>query len=492
MVINIRGFCLSLFLGTVFLLSAKSHYDFNESCLNTYNDIISLKLIQSKSSLELIQNEDPDNLIPILLWNYIDFLEVYTSGSEELYESKKKNFDDHLDALKKGDKDSPYYLYAQAEVHTQSAVLHIKFGEYLATIFDLKKALRKLENNQDSFPDFVPNKKSLGMLYTILGSIPQQYQNTLEFIGLHGEVSKGLTLLGEAVKDHTHPFQHEAATIQAFMFLHIQNDPETAWKILKNNGFDAKTNLMDAFSFGHIGIHGIYCDQGIQALLDRPHSPEYAPFPLVNFLLGVGKTYRQDDDANVYFQRFIDENLGDDYVKSAWHKMAWNALIRGDMTKYNAYMQKVASEGRAVLDTDKQAEKELESNVPNPILLKARLLTDGNYLLKAKDLLANHHVNSFKNKHEKTEYFYRLARIYDKSGDKKKATQYYEITIANGRSVPYYYAANSAYLLGFLFEESGNLTEAVKNYTLCLDLDGHEYENSIHQKAEAALNRLKY
>jgi tetratricopeptide (TPR) repeat protein len=476
----------------VLQLSAKSYYDFNETCVIAYNDIIALKLDNGRHALDSIQQLEPNNLIPVLLRNYIDFLEVYTEGSEEIYESKKKRFDQNLDDLKKGDKDSPYYLYAQAEVHTQSAVLHIKFGEYLATIFDVKKALKKLENNQDSFPEFVPNKKSLGMLYTILGSIPQQYQNTLEFIGLHGEVSKGLGLLGEAVNDHSHPFQHEAATIQAFMLLHIQNDPKTAWEVLRKNSFNAKTNLMDAFAFGHIGIHGSHCDEGIQALLDAPRSPEYSSFPLISFLLGIGKTYRQDGDANKYFQQFIDRNKGEDYVKSAWHKMAWNELIRGNHAKYNSYMQNVSSSGRAVIDTDKQAEKELESTIPNPILLKARLMTDGNYLTKAQNLLADYHVNSFKNKYEKTEYFYRLARIFDKKGEVKKAIQYYEITIANGRSVPFYYAANAAYLLGFLYEEAGNLTEATKNYTLCLDLDGHEYENSIHQKAEAALNRLKY
>ena len=71
-----------------------------------------------------------------------------------------------------------------------------------------------------------------------------------------------------------------------------------------------------------------------------------------------------------------------------------------------------------------------------------------------------------------------------------KAILYYQITIANGRNVPYYYAANSAYLLGFLFEQQQNYTEAIKNYNLCLSLDGYEYENSIHQKASVALNRL--
>ena len=132
-------------------LSAQSYYDFNESCVIAYNDIIALRFDKGRLALDSIQQLEPNNLIPVLLRNYIDFLEVYTEGSEEIYESKKKRFDQNLDNLKKGDKDSPYYLYAQAEVHTQSAVLHIKFGEYLATIFDVKKALKKLENNRIFF-----------------------------------------------------------------------------------------------------------------------------------------------------------------------------------------------------------------------------------------------------------------------------------------------------------------------------------------------------
>jgi tetratricopeptide (TPR) repeat protein len=123
--------------------------------------------------------------------------------------------------------------------------------------------------------------------------------------------------------------------------------------------------------------------------------------------------------------------------------------------------------------------------------LKARMLTDGKYLDRALVILQSQTVNSFKNRYDKTEYLYRLARAYDKAKQLSKAIQYYEITIVNGRNVPYYYGANAAYLLGFLYEQQLNRLQAVKNYNLCLSLDGYEYENSIHQKAEAGLNRLK-
>lgn len=466
-------------------------FDFNDRCNDAYQNIIKLKLKEGKNLLSAEQTIQPNNLIVTFLFSYVDFLEVYTSGSVKLYEHKKKGLENRIAQLKTGDKQSPYYLYTQAETHTQSAVLHIKFGEYISAIFDVKKAVKKLKANQESFPDFVPNKKSLGMLYTILGSMPQQYQGTLKFLGLSGDLNKGLNMLRGAANNQNHLFQHEAATVYAFMLLHIQNDPDEAWSVLVSNGFDAKQNLMDAYSLGHIGIYGNYCDKGIDALLSRPKGSEYSSFPLTDFLLGIGKTYKQDADANTYFRSFLDQNKGEDYLKSAWQKMAWNKITEGDKASYTKYLNKVSQVGRAVTDTDKQAAKELKIGVaPNPVLLKARLLTDGNYLTRALEVLSSQTVNSFKNKYDKTEYFYRKARIFDKAKQFDKAIQYYQITIANGRSVPYYYAANSAYLLGFLFEQQENFTEAIKNYNLCLSLDGYEYENSIHQKAAAALNRL--
>lgn len=475
-----------------FTIAKSQHFDFNDNCNAAYQQIIALRLTEGEQSLQIEKNNNPDNLIPVLLTNYIDFLKVYTSGSSDAYYSVKKDMDNRISQMKDGNDSSPYYLYTQAEIHLHSAVLHIKFGEYVACVFDIKKAVKKLENNVEKHPDFIPNYKSLGMLYTILGSIPQQYKGSLEFLGLKGDVNEGLDLLNQAVINDNHIFQHEAATVYAFMLLHIQNNPDEAWNVLEKNSFDYHNNLMDAYSYGHIGIYGTKCDKGIEALLNRPKKVNFHSFPLCDYLLGIGKTYRLDDDANTYFQFFLNENIGEDYIKSAWHKMAWNALLQDNSEDYNYYLNQVEQNGRAIIDADNQAEKEFEQQIiPEPKLLKARMLTDGNYLERAKNVLEALTVNHFTAKHHKTEYFYRLARVYDKLGLKDKAIRYYKVTIANGKNVAFYYAANAAYLLAYLYEQDGQLLEAKKNYQLCLSIDGYEYENSIHQKAEAGLNRIQ-
>lgn len=476
----------------VFATAIAEDFDFSKNCVKAYNNIISLKIDSGKYYLKQELKENPSNKIPALLYNYIDFLEIYTSNSVELYNSRRKDFDSRLKNIKSSKENSPYYLYAQGEIHLQAAVLHIKFGEYFSAVMQVRKSLNKLDENRRKYPDFKPNYKSLGLLNTILGSIPQQYKTGMSFLGLSGNVNDGMQMLEKLVKDKSFLFQHEASTIYAFLLLHISNEPEKAWIVLKKNGFFNSNNLMDAYSIGHIGIHGVHNDDGILALKNRPKGKEYIQFYYLDFLLGLGKTYRQDGDANFYFRKFLEMNKGQDYIKSAWHKMAWNELIKGNESEYRKLLQNVKNGGRAVLDTDKQAEKEaLSNNIPNSVLLKIRLLSDGNYMDKALAELQKVRVTDFEDVANKTEYFYRFARVYDKMNDFNNATLYYQLTINNGQNLSYYYAANSAYLLGYLFEKNTDYENAVNYYELSLRLNGFEYDNSIKQKAKAGINRIK-
>src|SRR5205814_571915 len=88
----------------------------------------------------------------------------------------KKNKEVRLVTLTEGDLGSPYYLFVQAEINLQWAAADIKFGEYLNAIFEIRRAFKLLEENQQKFPAFSPNKKSLGVLYALLGSVPDKYK----------------------------------------------------------------------------------------------------------------------------------------------------------------------------------------------------------------------------------------------------------------------------------------------------------------------------
>lgn len=469
-------------------------FDFNENCRKAYNLIIALKLDEGTALLKAEEKKNPDNVIALYLQNYVDFLTVYTSDTRAQYELRKKNKDVRLSQLMAADPSSPYYLFTQAEVNLQWAALSIKFGEYMNAIFEIRTAYKALEENQNRFPYFIANKKSLGVLYALIGSVPDKYKWGVTLLGMDGSVEKGINYLKETVeygKKNDFTYHEETVTIYAFLLLHLQNDGETAWKVLLANGFPKKDNLMNVYTCAHIGVYGKYTDEAINVLTNLPSGTGFASFPFLNYLTGLAKLNKTDSDADSYFKKFVVEYKGENHVKSALQKIAWSYLLKRDTINYHHFMLKAEKAGGNTLDADKQALKEAQAKrIPNQYLLRARLLFDGGYYQKAADEMNKISEANFKTTEEQTEYFYRTARIYDEWDKKDSAIILYNKTIEKGKDLPRYFAANAAFESGKIYEARGVKEKAMDCYNRCLSFENHEYKNGLDQKAKAGINRI--
>jgi hypothetical protein len=477
-------------------------FDFNENCRKAYNNIIALKLDEGSRLLAAEEKKNPDNLIATYLENYVDFLQVYTTDTRSQYDLAKRNKEVRLVELMAGDPTSPYYCFTQAEVNIQWAALSIKFGEYLNAIFEIRKAYKLLEDNQRQFPDFKANKKTLGVLYALLGSVPDKYKWGLNLLGMEGSVQKGIGYLKEVTdygrstdaqgKKNDFIYQEETATVYAFLLLHLQNDGETAWQVLQQNGLPKKDNLMNVYTCAHVGIYGKHNDEALKVLANQPTGSGFAPFPFLSYLQGLAKLNKLEDDADTYFKKFIAAYKGENHIKSSYQKIAWCYLLKGDTTNYYHFINKADNLGGSMVDADKQAQKEAEANrLPNISLLRARVLFDGGYYQKAAEEMNRITEAKFKTAEEQTEYFYRTARIYDEWEKKDSALLLYNKAIDRGRLLPRYFAANSAFETGKIYEQRGDKEKAAQFYNLCLSFENHEYKNGLDQKAKAGLNRLK-
>jgi tetratricopeptide (TPR) repeat protein len=116
------------------------------------------------------------------------------------------------------------------------------------------------------------------------------------------------------------------------------------------------------------------------------------------------------------------------------------------------------------------------------------LLFDGGYYIEAMTQLNN---TQNLNQAEEVEKQYRMARIAHKTGEIAKAKAEYSKTIEMGKNMDLYYAANSALLLGNIFENEGNKEKAAEMYRLCLSLDFTTYRNSIRGLAKQHLSSLE-
>lgn len=478
------------------LLRAAGHFEFTPDVRLAYEQATSLRFREAQLTLAQIKLYDPQNLIVYHIENYIDFLHLYLNPNEEDFNRLKKNQEARLAKMNAGSADSPYYLYAQADVRMQWALVKFRFGEWVSGFSDVNKACRMLHRNQEKFPTFLPNKKDLGVIHALAGYIPDNYKWAVQtFTCLNGTLAEGKRELQEVLqhaREYDFIFGAETAVMYATILLYIDDDGEGAWQALRKADLQPATNPLHAFVMANIAMRSGRNDQAIVLLENFPKGKAFANIPQIDFLLGQAKLRRLDQDAAIYFSRFLQENRGKGNIKAAYQKLAWVALIQGKKAVYQRFMDKVQQHGYTETGGDQDAQHEAEAEVPaHADLVRARLLFDGGYFQRAYDLLDTISDQHFQDAVHRLEYRYRLGRVLHGLKRYEEALQAYEKAVALGRDRPEYFACNAALQMGFIYESRGQSQQAREAFQNCLTIQPVEYKSDLHRRARAGLSRLK-
>ncbi len=252
-------------------------------------------------------------------------------------------------------------------------------------------------------------------------------------------------------------------------------------------------NPLAIYAISRIYMDNSMNDEAIDLLLSKPSGSEYFPFYYLDYLTGLAKLHRLDDDADLYFNTYISNFKGINYIKDTYQKLAWHYMCKKDKDRYFEYMEKVKANGNTIIDADEQAEREAESGEePNIYLLRARVLFDGGYYEKALSAITGETESGFlRNNRDSLEFYYRIGRIYHEWDKIENSISFYKQTVENGAESEYYFAANSALKLGLIYESRGDYENAEFYYEEAQSMENKEYRNSINQKAKAGLNRIK-
>ena len=472
-------------------------FQMNERMQQSYTHIINLEFEAANKLLQIEHIEHPDNGILVLHQNYIDFLTILIGEEEEFFSTVKDLKSDRIDLIQAGDDSSPYYLYAQAEVHLQWAFARLKFEEYLTAAYEIQKAYSLLEKNQEQFPDFKLNIKGLGLLHTLVGAIPEKYQWVINLVGMEGGVELGLSELKSLLKDEEmEMYRSEVLFLTTFLQLNMTNDEIAYKQLLDDIGSEYSDSYLLNFAAARLSHALGENDLCIKVLEHRPTIQGKLSFHYLDYLLGMSYLYKLEyEKSKVYFTLFLSNFKGNNYIKSAYHKLAWIFFLQGED---NNYFELVKAKGIASIDEDKVALKEANSAIKNKYhtcsrLLRTRLLYDGGYydeaLLEISSVKILKKYSGFYD-----EYWYRLARIKSKLNyeDVVVITNYqksYDLGIADNQSTNYY-APMSALQIGLIYEKQNKFNQAKIYFEKCLSLSDFDYERGIHQKAKVGISRI--
>jgi hypothetical protein len=401
-----------------------------------------------------------------------------------------------LAAIAAGDASSPYYLYLQADIRLQWALVRLKFGETANAFTEVSKAYKLLRRNVQRFPDFMPNYKDMGVLHAMVGTIPEGYRWGIKLLsGLDGTIEQGCqeleTVVAYAAKNDF-VFANETAALYAYVLLHLANRSEEAWQTVIAARFRPQENLLHCFVMANVAMRTGRNDTAIRLLSQRPQGPEYKDFPYLDFMLGLAKLRRLDSDADKYFLRYLSRFGGQNFIKEAYQKLAWHALLNGKAQAYRQYMDACQRLGAEVVGGDKSAQKEAAGGLaPHRELLKARLLFDGAYFERAYRVLEKKNPQDFPIPRQQLEYAYRMGRILHGMKEYSKALFYYQRTIEVGRDAPYFFACNAALQSGLIYESLNSRAKAREYFNLCLAISPDEHRTGLHQQAKSGLARLR-
>ncbi len=466
-------------------------------CRQAYGEIMSLRFVPARKMLQAEKQLHPENVYVDYLENYMDFLRVFIGENQPLFKQFDDSFDIRYDHIKQLQDSSRYKGLLLANMNLQWAFARLKFGQYFSAAWEINRAYRLLKQNIESFPQFVPDYITMGVLHVMIGLVPDKYNWMLKIISMEGSVEQGkkeiYRVLDNTPKNSPMAYLHDEALFYlGFIELNLSPDRKALDKLLVYLNQTDSRNLLIDFLKADIYMRYGQNDLALKQLNTVPQGPDYFPFYYLRFLKGECYLRKlKPDSATLSYNDFLEHFEGLNYIKDAWRKKAWAALLQNKKDVYFMMMDSVKAYGTADVGADKEALMEAHSGIlPDINLLRVRLLFDGGYYSRAKfilDTMSTGHLT----KDARIERIYRYARIAHRQENIPLAKKEYYRTLVIGNRSPRYFAANAALKLGEIYESEDSLTLAKTFYEKCLDLDFDEYKNSIRGKAKEALARIQ-
>ncbi len=497
MMYRVLFFC-ALSFGLSSDLKAKVVFNMSDNCLKAQAYLYELKLDEADKLLATEASANSENIAVNWLSESVIFLRIFTSEDQDLYNQKSKEWHKLIDKTEALTFNNAWYRFILSDMYIHRGLIRLKFNETFTAGSDIKSAFKYLKENKKMFPSFLPDNKNYGFLTCAFSSVPSKYQWLAKLIGFEGDMNTGLTEIETYLKSDLTVKEHvwmklETAFIYAMVQHHLNKNADIAWKTIEPYTRAYKTVVLENYMRATVANYNGKNDEMLAVLQQKPSYASGTPFYYMDYLLGLAKLRHQDKDADIHFKIFTVKYKGKNYLKSAYRYLSWAYQLKNDNATAKTYYAMAVKLGIAVIEEDKQAEREGAEALVWPVnILKARLYYDGHYLDKALTTLNSVKEAELTHKKFKLELDYRKARIYHDNNEANSAIPFYTKVIESGKSEAYYYAAYSALQLGFIYEKQGKKTLAKQYFTMAKDKfpANKEYVSSIEQKAKAGLKRI--
>jgi len=452
----------------------------------------SLQFEQARKQIEICKKSKAYEIQALYLENYIDFITVVITQSPQKFKIYTNNSEAIYTKIEDFDGESPFQLYAMAQIKFNNMVSNFLFGNNMSAGWDVFRSKKLLTENKKKYPNFVENNKLSAIFDIFFSAIPSEYKWVADGIGLNSNLTRGFSSLKkyQAQYDADTLLNAESTLITGLLLMQFGEDKNVAYNFLKKKNV-VKTNSLAKYIYCRIAASNSKNDEIISVLQNFKQKAGELDVAFFDFLLAKAKLNKLDLTAEANYKDFLRTYTGKNYLKLVYQRLSWIALFQGNAEKYQQYLDKTKKEGVQLVVEDKQAYSEVTNRKkPNKLLLAGRLYYDGAYYEKALAEI-NKCVYTSLDANDKLEFNYRKGQIYYKQEKIDLAINYFLDTIKLGSTTQYYYAPYSALNLAFIYKEKGDTKKAEAYFKKALEINNGEQKSTIEIKAKNGLKSLK-
>lgn len=489
-IISVPFFVIFLWLFSA-QVAAQATARFTPAYKQAHQNITQLRFKDAQAIINSEKRRDPNNRVASYLQAAMVCAELFVNEDQAHYENSQEKIDRYISQIEDLPESSPFRNLFLGELYVAQATLNGKFKNNIKAAWQFYKAYDYLTDNYKRFPDFAPTAIPLGVLYAAIGSLPDDYRSMASLLGFQGGVPEGMKMLKTSYERlSANPnlsfYRPYAGFVYSYVSFLLSTDVVTPQGL----GLDVAKSSVLIYAQAQIELDRGNAKKALEWLDNRPEGDAYINFNYLDYLQGKILLGLDPERCVPYFEKYLQNNTSQVYVKSTYRYLSWYYLLDGKKRKSDEMVANIFSKGEDNTGADRQAVLEARHGF-NPTLVRARVLFDVGKYEEAEKVLSSHSVgHCCPSAIDEAEYYYRMGRIKQQQKRGHQALIWYEKALAVKGLVANYSLGNSALQTAEILRGSGDVSGAKGYYKKALTYSGFPFYEGIHQKAKAALAEI--
>ena len=279
-------------------------------------------------------------------------------------------------------------LFLRAELNLQRGFNLLNLSQELNAVLAIRQAYIATQECIRKYPEFIPIKKTHGVLQVMVGSVPDKYQWFMGLLGMKGSVKVGQKQL-EDLRLSKSSLNLEASilfyTVKGFL---NQQFGEAAKGLQECLLKEPDSRLLLFLSINML-MKDSQSEEAFKLMETLDKHPQGLSMVYVEYLRGEALLHKTEYLSAIRaYQKFIKGYKSLSFKKDSHYKISLCYYLMGDMANARKYFDLAKTIGKTTSDPDKYADAMLAADVfPNAKILKVRFYTDGGYYKEAKEVL---------------------------------------------------------------------------------------------------------